>query len=266
MSLIQKILPSFRLKHVADTVSSTGLHQLHCVFLQWLLFAWFLLYCLYIASQYDFFSLLLARDPTYISSLILILFLLTSGYFGYRNKLLSDEINLGLTLIANLHDQCRLTFSERTKPIGLIAEYYLDTVRDQEKRPQTVATAAVEHAIWSNLLEQKVSDHHEIGWFSVNLLLKLGLLGTVVGFILMINALTEVKTIEYSDLKGLISNMALGMGIALTTTVVGLVTSILLGIQCLLLDRAASLVMALALQTQLTTDSKVSHTGSAHAY
>ena len=253
--MLSSLLLSTDTKRGYALAPKADLHLTHYLLLQWLLLAWLLLYCAYIIWQYNFFSLLLAHDPTYISSLILIIFLFTSGYFGYRTMHLSHEINLGLQLISDLLAGSKKTMGNSMHSEGMIAEYLT-----QVDLTKTSSSAAViDITTLSNLLEQKANDHHEAGWFTVNLLLKLGLLGTVVGFILMINALTEVKTIEYADLKDLISNMALGMGIALTTTVVGLVSSILLGIQCLFLDRGAGFIMTLAAQSLLATDSKHEH-------
>ena len=222
---------------------SADLHLCHIVLLQWLLIISLLIYAAYIASQYNVFNLLLEHDPTNISSLILITFLFSSCYCGYQAIHLSNEVNLGLKLINAILSGDRLTASSHQ---GMVSEY-----RDHYGHSEAPSLPSIDSESLSALLEQKTNRHHETVWFTVNLLLKLGLLGTVVGFILMINALTEVKTIEYSDIKDLISNMALGMGIALTTTVVGLVTSILLGIQCLFLDRAASFILCLAPQSIL---------------
>ncbi len=249
--MLRSILLSLGAKRGYGLAPKVDLHLTHSLLLQWLLLAWFLLYCIYMTWQYDFFSLLLEYDPTYISSLILIIFFLASGYIGYRAIHLSREIDLGLQLIADSLSGGNKASGNFIQARGLIAEYFIQAQLTKTSSP----AVALNIGTLSNLLDQKVNDHHEAGWFTVNLLLKLGLLGTVVGFILMINALTEIKTIEYSNLKGLISEMALGMGIALTTTVVGLVTSLLLGIQCLFLDRAADFIMTLASQSLLTSDS-----------
>lgn len=241
--MLQNLIELMQTKRSHALTPSADLHLCHTVLLQWLLLISLLIYATYIASQYNVFSLLLEHDPTYISSLILITFLVSSSYCGYQAIYLSHEINLGLKLIDALLSGDRVTAISHQ---GIVSEY-----RNHHGHSEIPSLTSINSESLSALLEQKTSRHHEAAWFTVNLLLKLGLLGTVVGFILMINALTEVKTIEYSDIKDLISNMALGMGIALTTTVVGLVTSILLGVQCLFLDRAANFILCLAPQSIL---------------
>ena len=78
----------------------------------------------------------------------------------------------------------------------------------------------------------------EFGWFMVDIELKLGLLGTNVGFILL-GALTQTTQFDVSTMQKLLTQMSAGMGTALYTTFVGLIASMLLGLQYHLLDRAA---------------------------
>ena len=77
--------------------------------------------------------------------------------------------------------------------------------------------------------------------------MKLGLLGTVVGFILMLLPVGEIEEFDPSLMQQLLSAMSGGMAVALYTTLAGLVTSTLLKLQYHLLDAsAAQLVTRLA--------------------
>ncbi|MDO6749982.1 MotA/TolQ/ExbB proton channel family protein, partial [Gilvimarinus sp. 1_MG-2023] len=80
--------------------------------------------------------------------------------------------------------------------------------------------------------------------FMTGVLVKLGLLGTVVGFMLMLGSVSGLENLDTSDLKVLMQQMTTGMGVAMNTTLVGLVCSILLGLQYLLLDRSADRLVA----------------------
>ena len=69
-------------------------------------------------------------------------------------------------------------------------------------------------------------------WFAAESCMTLGMIGTVTGFIYMLS--TSFVNIDPSDIdsmKSVISQMAAGMGTALITTFVGLVTSLSLKIQ-----------------------------------
>ena len=61
---------------------------------------------------------------------------------------------------------------------------------------------------------------------------------------MMLRSLVFNESLEMSDVHALLRSMTLGMGVALTTTLVGVVTSILLGVQYLLVDRGADRFVA----------------------
>ena len=70
-----------------------------------------------------------------------------------------------------------------------------------------------------------------IGYLIVDILLKLGLTGTVIGFILMLLPIGEIKDFDPQILQKLLSTMSGGMAVALYTTLTGLITSMLLKFQ-----------------------------------
>ena len=71
-----------------------------------------------------------------------------------------------------------------------------------------------------------------IGWFITELLLALGMIGTVIGFILMLGSSFETLNVQdTSSVKTALTDMALGMSTALYTTLVGIVCSQALKVQ-----------------------------------
>lgn len=91
-----------------------------------------------------------------------------------------------------------------------------------------------------SLLEDELSNRHSIGYMIVDILLKLGLTGTVIGFILMLLPIGEIKDFDPQILQKLLSTMSGGMAVALYTTLTGLITSMLLKFQYFLLDSSLS--------------------------
>jgi biopolymer transport protein ExbB/TolQ len=79
---------------------------------------------------------------------------------------------------------------------------------------------------------------HEFGWFVADLLLSLGLLGTVVGFIMMLGPIAALDATDHTAVKVALASMSGGMAVALYTTLAGLVGGMLLKIQSFLLDGA----------------------------
>jgi len=79
---------------------------------------------------------------------------------------------------------------------------------------------------------KKQSANINIGWFATELLLAMGMIGTVIGFILMLGGSFESLNVsDTSSVKTALTDMALGMSTALYTTLVGLVCSQMLKVQ-----------------------------------
>ena len=91
-----------------------------------------------------------------------------------------------------------------------------------------------------SLLEDELSNRHSIGYLIVDILLKLGLTGTVIGFILMLLPIGEIQDFDPQILQKLLSTMSGGIAVALYTTLTGLITSMLLKFQYFLLDSSLS--------------------------
>lgn len=85
---------------------------------------------------------------------------------------------------------------------------------------------------------------HETAWWFAAAVVKLGLLGTVVGFIVMATELADSRVFELAEVQLLLRQMTRGMAIALYTTLAGLVANLWLGLQLLLLDRLADRLAA----------------------
>tara|TARA_B100000700_G_C14985382_1_gene828557 strand:- start:1008 stop:1520 length:513 start_codon:yes stop_codon:yes gene_type:complete len=76
----------------------------------------------------------------------------------------------------------------------------------------------------------------ERGWFLSDILLSMGMVGTVIGFIAMLTGFFDLDFTDAESVQSLIGNLGYGMSTALTTTLVGLVCSILLKLQFFMLE------------------------------
>jgi len=75
----------------------------------------------------------------------------------------------------------------------------------------------------------------EIEWFTSEVVISLGMIGTVVGFIFMLYAAFSELTVDDSvKLQQSMMLMAKGMGTALLTTLVGLISSVLIKCQLII--------------------------------
>ena len=69
------------------------------------------------------------------------------------------------------------------------------------------------------------------GWLAADIALKLGLMGTIIGFIFMLAPLSELAGLDAASLQSLLAAMGDGMAIALYTTLTGLIVNVLLRLQ-----------------------------------
>ena len=87
-------------------------------------------------------------------------------------------------------------------------------------------------------LVEKIEHLMEVGWVPSDLCLSIGMMGTVIGFIMMLSGFTNIDVKDMSTVQGLIKNLGVGMSTALYTTLTGLVCSALLKIQYFNLSQA----------------------------
>ena len=91
-----------------------------------------------------------------------------------------------------------------------------------------------------SILGDELSNRHALGHMPSDILLKLGLTGTVVGFILMLLPIGDMKDFDPQKIQPLLSSMSGGMAVALYTTLSGLITSTILKFQYFILDASVS--------------------------
>lgn len=175
-----------------------------------------LVFAVYLLWAQGFLSLLLASDKSYLSIIIISIFLLNSLIWLVRCR------SLG---------KIQKALEQPEQPV----EDYLKLQRD------LLGETNSEHTM-DQLSPERLADHllnrHAFGYFIGDLLLKLGLMGTMIGFILMLGPIAEIKSFEPSMMQQLLTAMSGGMAIALYTTLAGLVTSTLVKAQYHLADQS----------------------------
>jgi hypothetical protein len=85
----------------------------------------------------------------------------------------------------------------------------------------------------------KMSDTNsvDVEWFVSDVVLTLGMLGTIIGFMIMLQG--TFSSIEFNDVHSIrlaLSSMSQGLFTALNTTLLGLVSSIILKVQLILYE------------------------------
>ena len=181
------------------------------IFIYWIYFISLISIAFYVLGSLGFISNIFQADISYISSLItfiVIFYLFQCGY--YLNKLrdavyfLDKEINPDSNNIF----------------IMIYRDFQLTNKISKDNK-----TSSQED------FKLKLYEFADNGFFVSDLLLKLGIIGTVIGFIIMLSSLSAIDEMNLSKMNNLLLSMSTGMKVALYTTLTGLIGSILLSIQ-----------------------------------
>ena len=173
------------------------------------------------AFQYGFVDLFVSADRSYLSSVILIFYIALTMHWVWVGLLLTRDIN----------DAAEL---ER----GSVSSGTLSLTSDLiERLGSSLGSARREQLL--SLYYDQLMNRHALGHFATDVLLRLGLLGTIIGFILMLLPVADIKDFDGAVMQRLLASMSGGMAVALYTTLAGLVSSTLLRFQYHVLDSAA---------------------------
>ncbi|MGK0269651.1 MAG: flagellar motor component MotA [Cocleimonas sp.] len=189
-------------------------------FYGWLLITGAIIFGAYLAWDFGLFKKLLTQDITYLSSIILILFSLVTAYLGLAAWKLSKQID-------HTHHY------KQIKTESSWVNEHLDLLQWQRKQNSNESESLLTRLV------ERIHRGHSNGWFFSDVLMRLGLIGTVIGFVLMLSTVYELKDNDIQALKSLLSTMGTGMQVALYTTLTGLGGALLISIQCQWLDRCA---------------------------
>lgn len=220
----------------------------YTLFFRWLILAGLIAFAAWVAWDLFILQRLLLADKTRIGMLITVIFILGSIHCAVRSWFLSQQLEALESIIRQaahsapqIHDG-RLSFGEQPL-IPSLAESYLTSALTRQAVAST-HTPVPDQQLLAQVMAEQARGQHEAGWFVASSLVKLGLLGTVIGFLLMLAPVTALESFDQSQVQNLLKQMTVGMGVALNTTLLGLVGTLLLGMQYLLVDRAADHLVA----------------------
>ena len=210
------------------------------ILISWLWLAGLLLFMVMVTWETGLLPTALNDDQTRISLVLLLFTALVSLHCAYRSYKLSR-------LESALSDwQSNKTDSQHTSN-ELLNTYLALMTRDGEKNL----------ALNGEILAEHFHYQHAFGWFAAGAMIKLGLLGTVIGFIMMLTSIGGLDSLDIEQVQSLMQRMTQGMMVALNTTLLGLVGSMILGVQYLFLDHSADQLL-LRVMTWVQQDNEVS--------
>lgn len=220
----------------------------HHLFLVWLIFTGIVFFLLVLAWQKDILYILFTTDRSKISVAISLLYFCVTIHCAMRVFHISSQINDArkVELMIVKRKDLKLDISDDKVKIDndlflpdcLVTEYVHDLINktNTERNNPDIRNTGSDHIEY---YESKLKSPHEIGWFTADIMIKMGLLGTIVGFILMLGSVSNITDFDITTIQKILSYMSSGMGTALYTTLAGLVCSMLAATQYQMLDRSS---------------------------
>ena len=187
---------------------------------EWLALAGMFTFAAWLLGARGVWSLLLNADPTGITFVIIIVFTVATLWCGMRALELTRERGAA---------EARLP--------GWAASYWA-----------ALGAAPRDDSAPLDLLLERTHGPHATAWWVNAIQLKLGLLGKVIGFSILALQIGQIQNFDPAQAQELLKSLTTGLGVALLTTMVGLVGNILLGVQLTRLDRYADQLVAAAQQ------------------
>ena len=187
---------------------------------EWLALCGMFLFAAWLLGLHGVWTLLFTSDPTGITLVIVLVFVLATIWSGARSRELARQ-RKALEAAARV-GRTSITSSDW-------AEAYWGALRAAPRD----ADAPLD------ILLERTHGPHATAWWVNAIQLKLGLLGKVIGFSILALHIGQMQSFDAAQSQDLLKSLTAGLGVALLTTMVGLVGNILLGLQLTRLDRYA---------------------------
>ncbi|UTD28736.1 MotA/TolQ/ExbB proton channel family protein [Bradyrhizobium sp. WD16] len=211
----------------------------------WLIFTGVSVFAFILLWYFGLIARMVAGDRTYISSVIAVLYVATSLHCLWRILAVAHEGDAAVRTAQSItqdHGRILKARSTETLPPGLVAGH----VRDLIAKAAAQGASRLDQTLLLRVLAARLRGSNQFGDFASDTLMKLGLLGTIIGFIMMLAPIAGLDTENKEAVRSSMSLMSDGMAVAMYTTLAGLVGSILLKIQYAMLDSATTNIFAFA--------------------
>jgi MotA/TolQ/ExbB proton channel family protein len=188
--------------------------------------------------QLGLVQVMFATDRTRLSSLILALFMLTTLHcltqtWGASKELTAVRV-FREALIRRGRFSASLAIPTGVPEDSLIARHVANLVA----KSRAQRGKHVDQTLLLRTLADRLRGREKLGIFVSEGLLRLALLGTAIGFILMLIPIAGLNAFDAETLRKALAGMSGGMATALNVTVTGISTALLLKLQYFFLDKA----------------------------
>ncbi len=237
----------------AADVAGALTYRRHHLFLKWLVITGVSLFAFGIAWSLGMPQRVYSSDVSYLSVVITLLYFGFTGHCAVRAYYISRQMLNAASVSQTLKDNPspKLALSGDRVLVGnsLLPDCALASLIGEllhmREQGRNVGETGLEQSQLLDAYSQQLRGGQDIGWFIADTMIKLGLLGTGIGFVILLNAVTSVTDLDITSMKEVLVSMSGGMGVKLFTTIAGLIGAIMLSLQYQLLDRGTDDLVAL---------------------
>ncbi len=219
-------------------------------FLLWLLMFSLIIFSGFVMIDQGYAEKVLEADRSYISFLITAVFLASSIYCAIHIFKSCQNLIRAEKLIRSVKgNSTTLENSRDTEQESLVDDFINELSKIQKTPENEKSESGINQANYIfEIYVDELRSPSEILGFIIDVLIRLGLIGTIIGFILMLQSFVSGPNPNLSqsaeNIQDLLITMSSGMGTALYTTFAGLIASTLLGIQQILLNKNVEQIIA----------------------
>lgn len=206
--------------------------------LLWILFASVIAFAGFVMVHEGLWGKVLASDRSKISILIVVVFVAASFYVAFHLYRVGGYLERVHQLLGRRHG---VAAGPGDRDDDLVDQY----LKEMAGLSPDGTRAGIDKASYIfEIYVDRLRGPIEIGGFCADVLIRLGLIGTIVGFIMMLQTFVTGASPDQDNIQELLISMSKGMGTALYTTFSGLVAATLLNLQHQLLSRHVEAVIA----------------------
>lgn len=227
---------------VAAVLGPFSASQDYAPLLKWILINTLAVFGLLVLWYFDLIQAMIETDRTRISLMILAIFVATALHCLYQTIVVSRELIIARKVRDSISAAGGRTVSIVDDKVVTAAGDVLDPgvitdhIKDLIIKARTVGETHLDQTLLLRSLADQLRSREKLGLFVSESLLRLALLGTAVGFILMLIPISGLNAFDVDSLRQTLTGMTEGMGIALNVTVTGIAAALLLKFEYYLLD------------------------------
>jgi hypothetical protein len=209
--------------------------------LRWMVVLGLVVFALIVLSYFGLIQVMMETDRTRLSLLILAIFAITSLHCLYQTLVVSRELTATRRIREQIVGAAGALQMRGDKVVagdgqelhpGVLSRHISNLFRKAELQ----GGRRLDQTLLLRSLADKLRGREKLGWFVAEGLLRLALLGTAVGFILMLVPIAGLTSFDVDTLRSALAGMSGGMAIALNVTVAGIATALVLKLEYYFLD------------------------------